>query len=70
MALFGGRDAAVMTTDSNRPGSAERRPHRVGIVGLLFIVVLAAVIFLLAQSMVHYRFFRGGWVNRNGVVRP
>ena len=59
-----------MTSDSNRPGPAERRPPRFGIVGLLFIVVLAVGIFLLAQDMVRHRFFRGGWVNRNGSISP
>jgi hypothetical protein len=60
----------VMTTDSNGPGRAGRRPLRLGIGGFLFLVVLGVIFFLLAQSMVHHRFFRGGWVNRNGVVRP
>ncbi|HVB55274.1 MAG TPA: hypothetical protein VNE63_02440 [Candidatus Acidoferrales bacterium] len=59
-----------MTTDSNTPGRAGRRPPRFGIVGLLFIVVLAVVIFLLAQDMVRHRFFRGGRVNRNGSISP
>ena len=59
-----------MTSDSNRPGPAERRLPRFGIVGLLFIVVLAVGIFLLAQDMVRHRFFRGGRVNRNGSISP
>jgi hypothetical protein len=59
-----------MTSDSNRPGPAERRRPRFGIVGLLFTVVLAVGIFLLAEDMVRHRFFRGGWVNRNGSLGP
>jgi hypothetical protein len=31
---------------------------------------LAVAFFLLAQSMVHHRFFRGGWINQNGTLRP
>jgi len=37
---------------------------------LLFVAVLAVMLFLLAQSMVRHRFFRGGWVNRNGSLEP
>ena len=59
-----------MTTDSSTQGRAGRRPPRFGIVGLLFIVVLAVVMYLLAQDMVRHRFFRGGWVNRNGSISP
>jgi hypothetical protein len=41
-----------------------------GIGKLLFIVVLALLFFLLAQSMVGHRFFRGGWRNQHGSVSP
>ena len=68
--LFGGGDSAVMTTDSSTQGRAGRRPPRFGIVGWPFIVVLAVVMNLLAQDMVRHRFFRGGWVNRNGSISP
>jgi hypothetical protein len=59
----------VMKTDSNTPGPAGRRPARFGIGGLL-LVVLAVLVFLLAEDMVRHRFFRGGWVNQNGSVSP
>jgi hypothetical protein len=36
----------------------------------LLIVGLAAAIFLLGLSMVHHRFFRGGYVNPHGVLKP
>jgi hypothetical protein len=49
---------------------AEGKPPWFGIGKFLFIVVLAVIFFLLAQSMVHHRFFRGGWGNRNGSLRP
>lgn len=39
-----------------------------GIARLLFIVVLVALFFLLGQSMVRHRFFRGGRYHRNGSV--
>jgi hypothetical protein len=58
-----------MTTDLNKT-PAEGKPPWFGIGKFLFIVVLAVIFFLLAQSMVHHRFFRGGWVNRNGSLRP
>jgi hypothetical protein len=70
LAVFGGGDSAVNTTDSNTGGPAGRRPPRFGIVGSLLIAALAVVIFLLVQDMVRHRFFRGGWVNHEGVVRP
>ena len=59
-----------MTTNSNTTAPAGRKAPRFGIGSFLFIIVLAVIIFLLAQSMVHHRFFRGGWVDRNGSVRP
>ena len=36
----------------------------------LFLIGLAVAVFLLAQSMVHHRFHRGGWINQNGTLRP
>jgi hypothetical protein len=41
-----------------------------GIAKFLFIVFLIVILFLLGQSMVHHRFFRGGRIDRNGTVRP
>jgi hypothetical protein len=58
-----------MTTYSNTTGPAgPKSPLRIG--KFLLIVALAVIFFLLAQSMVHHRFFRGGWVNRNGSLHP
>ena len=59
-----------MTTDSNTGRTAGRRSPRLGILKLLIIVVLAAVVFLVAQDMLRHRFFRGGWVNRNSSISP
>lgn len=48
------------------PGS---EPPQFGIGSFLFIVVLAAILFLLAQTMVRHRFHEGGRINRNGTLR-
>ena len=36
----------------------------------LFVIGLAVAIFLLGLSMVHHRFFRGGYINQHGVLKP
>jgi hypothetical protein len=41
----------------------ERRLAWAALAKFLFIVVLTALIFLLAQSMVRHRFFQGGWMS-------
>jgi hypothetical protein len=46
----------------------EKRVRLAGLLKFLFIVVLTALIFLLAQSMVEHRFFRGGALHPNGSV--
>jgi hypothetical protein len=59
-----------MTTYSNTPAPGGRKSPWFGIGKFLFVVVLAVIFFLLFQSMVRHRFFRGGWVNRNGSLGP
>jgi uncharacterized membrane protein YhaH (DUF805 family) len=59
-----------METDSHTPPSARRKPFWSNIVWLAFIVTLTIMAFLLAHSMVHHRFHRGGWVNHHGVLKP
>ena len=59
-----------MTTDLETTEPEERRSNWLGIGKLLFIVVLALLFFLLAQSMVGHRFFRGGWRNQHGSISP
>jgi hypothetical protein len=59
-----------MTTHPDARAPEERRSMWLGIGKLLFIVVLALLFFLLAQSMVGHRFFRGGWRNQHGSVSP
>jgi hypothetical protein len=48
----------------------ERRLRLAAIVKGLFILVLTVLIFLLAQSMVKHRFFRGGSNTENNSVNP
>ena len=59
-----------MTTSSNTPAPAGRKSPSFGIGKFLFVVLLAVIFFLLVNSMVHHRFFRGGRVNRNGSIVP
>jgi hypothetical protein len=39
-----------------------------GLAKFLFLAILTLLIYLLAQSMVHHRFFRGGGMNSNDSV--
>jgi hypothetical protein len=57
-------------TNANATTPAGRRASQFGIERLLFAVALAVIFFLLAQDMVHHRFFRGGRLNRNGSIGP
>jgi hypothetical protein len=59
-----------MAIDSNTTGQPGRKSPRFGIGRLLFVVILVVLFLLLGQSMVRHRFFRGGWVYRNGSIRP
>ena len=59
-----------MTTYSNKPAPEGERSSWIGIGTFLFVVVFAVIAFLLVQSMVHHRFFRGGRLHRNGSVGP
>jgi hypothetical protein len=43
--------------------SYEQQPPSFGLGKLLFAIVFAILLFLLTQSMVHQRFFRGGHPN-------
>ncbi len=56
----------MMTTYSHSPDPEGEKPPSFGIGKFLFVVVLAVIFFLLVNSMVHHRFFRGGRVHRNG----
>jgi hypothetical protein len=54
-----------------KQGSPEQqKPIWFRIGQFLFFVVLAVAFYLLALSMVHHRFFRGGEINQHGVLEP
>lgn len=61
-------DAALMTTSLNTPTPGGREPPSFGIGQFLFVVVLAVILVLLGQSMMHHRFFQGGREHRNGSI--
>ena len=52
----------------NAPPPAGREPPPFGIGQFLFVIVLAVILFLVGQSMVHHRFFQGGREHRNGSI--
>ena len=54
-----------MKTYLNMEDPAGRKPPSFGIGRFLLVVVLVVILFLLGQSMVRHRFFRGGRVHRN-----
>ena len=54
-----------MTKNANKEASEQQKSRWFRIVQFLFIVVLAVAFYLLALSMVHHRFHRGGWYNQN-----
>ena len=59
-----------MTAYSNTPDPEGEKPPSFRIGKFLFVVVLAVVLSLLVNSMVHHRFFKGGRVNRHGSIVP
>jgi hypothetical protein len=59
-----------MRTNLNKADRAREKSPWFKIGKFLFLAGLAVAVFLLLQSMVHHRFFRGGWVNRYGKLRP
>jgi hypothetical protein len=36
----------------------------------VFLIALAVAVYLLGLSMIHHRFFRGGYINQYGVLKP
>jgi hypothetical protein len=59
-----------MTKNANKEASEQQKSRWFRIGRFLFVVVLAVAVFLLGLSMVHHRFFRGGYINQHGVLRP
>jgi hypothetical protein len=58
-----------MTTNSKMPNPETQKSNRFQIGLFLFLVVLAVAVYLLGESMVQHRFFRGGRVDRYGHLR-
>jgi len=59
-----------MTDDVNAASTSEKRSSWLGIIRILFVAILIAVIYLLAEDMVGHRFFRGGWINYHDRLEP
>ena len=59
-----------MTVVSNAKASEARLSPWLEFVKLLLLAILVGLLFLLAQTMVTHRFFRGGWVDQRDVLRP
>jgi hypothetical protein len=59
-----------MTKNANMEAPERQRPFWFRIGQFLFLVVLAVAIYLLGLSMVHHRFFRGGYIGQHGVLKP
>jgi hypothetical protein len=57
-------EADLMTAHLNSTGPEGRKSPSFGIGTLLFVVVLAFLIYLLVATMVRHRFFRGGHPHR------
>ena len=59
-----------MTVGSNTTNSEVRQSPWLGFVKFLLLAILVGLIYLLAQTMVSHRFFRGGWVDQRDVLKP
>jgi hypothetical protein len=59
-----------MTISSNGRASAGVKSPWLVIGRVLFLVILASLFYWLANSMVHHRFHRGGWINQNDTLKP
>ena len=59
-----------MTKNANKEAPERQKPLWFRIGQILFFVVLAGALYLLGLSMVHHRFFRGGYINQHGVLKP
>jgi hypothetical protein len=63
------REFTPMTTNL-KPSDREREKSPWFQVGqFLFLVALAVAVFMLAQSMVHHRFFQGGRIDRYNHIK-
>jgi hypothetical protein len=59
-----------MTKNSNKPGLPDEVSPWFKVRRFLILFVFGIALFLSVQSMVHHRFFQGGWIDPNGTLRP
>jgi hypothetical protein len=64
------REAVHVKIDPHVRSSTPPKIFWLRIAGFVFLVTLAVMVYLLAESMVHHRFHRGGWVNKHDVLKP
>jgi hypothetical protein len=65
-----GRKAEQMATGWKTTDRPRERSPWFEVVQFLFLIALAVAVLLLGQSMVGHRFFRGGYINQHGVLKP
>ncbi len=58
-----------MTNQSQSPAPPDQKSCRFQIGLTLFLIGLLVAFFLLGNSMVNHRFFKGGRIDRNGHLR-
>jgi len=68
--VWQGDEGNRMANNLDGQDPAGRRAPGFQVGRVLFFVALALAFLWLAQSMVEHRFFRGGRIDRNGVLRP
>lgn len=59
-----------MAMDEKMADCAGQKSPWFGIVRILLLAAFIGALFLLGQSMVHHRFFRGGRIDQHGTLRP
>jgi hypothetical protein len=67
---LGSTGEQCMAANRNESDPEEQNPPWLGFAKLLFIVILAVTVFLLAKSMVSHHFFSGGAQNHHDVTGP
>jgi len=59
-----------MTMNANKEAQERQKQLGFRFGQFLLLIVLAVAIYLLGLSMVHHRFFRGGYIDQHGVLKP
>lgn len=59
-----------MATNRNTTASQRQKSNWLRVVQVLLVATFVVAVYLLGLSMVHHRFFRGGWIDQNGTLRP